>query len=167
MYDLEHFYEGDTVKDRPSEYRLQQAIVDVSNNIKTIDEAAYCMYDTRMWQWFDVYRQWVKGDQLNSMLALPLESDEAAEITSHFRSVFKADRETTVATSTVTVDGMIFDADENSQQRLVVAILSAIDDEETTVWVLHDNSVVYLNRPQLKQALRACTLQMSSIWVQE
>ena len=167
MYDLEYFYEGDSIKSRPSEYRLQQAIADVTSNTKTVDEAGNCIYDTRMWQWFDIYRQWVKGDKENEMLPLPLESDAVEEINKHFRAVFKDTRGHTVAKSTVEVDGLVYDADEVSQQRLVVAMLSAIDDEETTVWVLHDNSVTYLNRPQLQQVLRACTLQMSSIWVQE
>lgn len=79
---------------------------------------------------------------------------------------FKRDREQAVSQITVTVDNMVFDGDETSQDRMSRAIVS-LDPLETTLWVLHDNTVAYPTREQLKDALRLAGLAQTAIWVQE
>lgn len=164
--DLSYFYDNEVIKDRPSEYRLQKAITDVATQNKTLEEASNLLYDTRMWQWFDIYRIWSKGDMSNLMIDLPTLEEANTELYNHFRNLFKLSRSEIVNNLTVVVDGYTFDADEASQSRMKTAILSALDDVETTHWVLADNSVVQLNRLQLQSALRASALAMSSIWLQ-
>jgi len=151
---------------RGTSYPFVNAISEVQEGTKTLEEAANLHYNTLMWKWYDIYQ--VLNAQGKTIVPDQPTLDQALEsITEYFRVKFKAYRTETVANSTVTIGGKVYDADEDSQRRLMAAILSAIDDEETTVWVLHDNSVTFLNRPQLKEILRACTLQMSSIWVDQ
>lgn len=76
----------------------------------------------------------------------------------------KRDRERAVSEITVTVDNMVFDGDETSQDRMSRAIVS-LDPLETTLWVLHDNTVAYPTREQLKQALRLAGSAQTDIWV--
>jgi len=153
------------LKQAPSLYKLEDAIVEVNSGEVTLTDAAYKLYDYRMWQWYSAYKLWVSKGSKGTLFEQPLLSDSELEVSNHFRQVFKAIRTDLVQKSTVTIGDKVYDADEDSQRRLMAAILSAVDDEETTIWVLHDNSITYLNRIQLKEVLRACTLQMSSVWV--
>lgn len=75
----------------------------------------------------------------------------------------KRDRANAVARLTVEVDGMVFDADETSQARMSVAA-SSMTDEDTNVWVLHDNSVVQVTKAQLLQACRLARIAQSALW---
>lgn len=167
---LDYFFEDEenTIeKIRLSDYKVPQAINDISNSTITLSEAADKVFSTRMWQWYDIYKQWVKNGSDGVMFEQPTLEDSTKELSKHFRQIFKAIRTDLVKNSRVTVEGKEYDADEDSQHRLMAAILSANDDVETTIWVLADNTVVNLNRVQLQQVLRACTLQMASIWIQE
>ena len=167
---LDFFFEDEehTIElERPSDYKPPKATDEVASGVISLSEASQKVYACRMWQWYDIYKQWVRNGSEGDMFEQPVLEDSEVELSNHFRQLFKAIRTDLVQNSTVTIDGKVYDADEDSQRRLMAAILSAVDDEETTVWVLHDNTVTYLNRPQLKTILRACTLQMSSIWVPE
>lgn len=75
----------------------------------------------------------------------------------------KAERASEVERLTVEVDGMVFDADETSQARMSVAA-SSMTDDETNVWVLHDNSVVQVTKAQLLQACRLARIAQSAVW---
>ena len=168
--DLDLFFEDDeqTIEaTRPSDYKPPQAIQDVNDGVVTLTESAQKVYICRMWQWYDVYKQYIRNGSNGVMFEQPTLEQSEVELTNHFRQVFKAVRSDLVQNSVVTIEGKVYDADEDSQRRLMAAILSAVDDVETTVWVLNDNTITYLNRPQLQTILRACTLQMSSIWVPE
>lgn len=167
---LDFFFEDEehTIeKDRPSDYKVPQAITEVSNSSVSLSEASQKVFSCRMWQWYDIYKQWLKNGSQGSMFEQPTLEESELELSTHFRQVFKAIRTDLVKNSTVTIDGKVYDADEDSQHRLMAAMLSAVDDVETTIWVLHDNTTTQLNRPQIQTILRACTLQMASIWVPE
>ena len=75
----------------------------------------------------------------------------------------KAERAEEVERLTVEVDGYVFDADETSQARMSVAA-SSMTDDETNVWVLHDNTIVEVTKKQLLLACRLARIAQSAIW---
>lgn len=75
----------------------------------------------------------------------------------------KSARAAIVSKIIVEVDGMQFDGDESSQDRMTRAIV-ALDAGETIQWVLADNSVVQVTREQLRQALRLAGQQQTEVW---
>ena len=77
----------------------------------------------------------------------------------------KAERAAAVAAIRVEVDGMIFDGDEESQQRLTRAIqVAKIAGMESTQWVLADNTVATITVEQAKQALAKAMIAMGELW---
>ena len=76
----------------------------------------------------------------------------------------KRERAEAVAAITVEVDGMVFDGDETAQTRMARAVAAASADSETTVWVLHDNTVAQPTIAQLKQALRLAGQAQTALW---
>lgn len=78
-------------------------------------------------------------------------------------AIAKRERAKAVERLTVEVEGMVFDADETSQARMSVAA-SSMTDDETNVWVLHDNSVVQVTKAQLLQACRLARIAQSAVW---
>jgi hypothetical protein len=75
----------------------------------------------------------------------------------------KRERAKAVDRLTVEVEGMVFDGDEVSQARMAVAA-SSMTDDETNIWVLHDNSVVQVTKAQLLQACRLARIAQSAVW---
>lgn len=73
-----------------------------------------------------------------------------------------------VEKATVTVDGMIFDADEKSQARLMVGIVCSLalglPAEQTTEWTLADNSSAQVTAHQMARALMAAGQYQTSVW---
>jgi len=80
------------------------------------------------------------------------------------RDLFKKDRSARVTNIKVAVDGMEFDGDEESQTRMARAIV-ALDEGETILWVLADNTASQPTREQLKNALRLAGEVQAEIWV--
>ena len=80
----------------------------------------------------------------------------------------KAERAAAVSRITVTVDGMVFDGDEISQERMSRTITAAVatgeDMSATTTWVLADNTIAQPSIQQLAQALRAAGEQQTALW---
>lgn len=80
----------------------------------------------------------------------------------------KAERATQVGRLTVTVDGMVFDADETSQNRMSRVVAGAqalgIDQSTTQVWVLADNTVATPTVAQLAQALKLAGEAQTALW---
>lgn len=102
-----------------------------------------------------------KAERFDSMTA---EEREAYELT-----VAKQEREVAVEKITVEVDGMVFDGDETSQQRMSRTISAAIAlgvnlDEQRQVWVLADNSVAQPTVKQLAEALRLAGEKQTELW---
>jgi hypothetical protein len=83
------------------------------------------------------------------------------------RKLFKSNREKLVSKLTVEYGGMFFDADEVSQNRMLRPIAALQNDTDTWLWVLTNNSVVYLTRPQFIAVLTLAGKAQSNIWVQE
>ena len=95
------------------------------------------------------------------VVALPEPTPE--ELAEQALAQAKAERAEAVEALTVEVEGMVFDADEQSQARMSVAA-SSMTDDETNIWVLHDNSVVRVTKAQLLEACRLARLAQSAIW---
>lgn len=63
-----------------------------------------------------------------------------------------------------TASDKTFDGDEEAQGRMARAIV-ALNDGETTLWVLSDNTPVTVTKEELKEALRLAGAEMTTIWV--
>ncbi|KAF7770014.1 hypothetical protein PCIT_a2955 [Pseudoalteromonas citrea] len=92
------------------------------------------------------------------------EAHSAEYIAQVQRTRFKASRARKVAQQTVIVEGMEFDADELSQQRMARALL-LMNETQTTMWVLANNEVVQVNKKQLFEACKQAGEQQSALWV--
>lgn len=101
-----------------------------------------------------------KGDYYE-VVAIP--EPTAEEIAERALVQAKQARAEAVEALTVEVDGMVFDGDETSQARMSVAA-SSMTDDEMNVWVLHDNSIVQVTKPQLLLACRLARIAQSAIW---
>lgn len=77
---------------------------------------------------------------------------------------WKAERSAAVAALSVEVDGLVFDGDEESQNRMARAVSAADAMTETTEWTLHDNSVATVTIQQLKTACRLAGEAQTAIW---
>lgn len=75
----------------------------------------------------------------------------------------KSKRAEAVEQITVEVDGLVFDGDEVSQERMARSIV-ALEDGETIIWVLHDNSIANVTKEQLKTALRLAGQKQTELW---
>lgn len=75
----------------------------------------------------------------------------------------KEKRASIVASIIVEVDGMKFDGDETSQDRMARSIV-ALNDGETVQWVLADNTIAQVTKEQLRQALRLAGEAQTAIW---
>lgn len=76
----------------------------------------------------------------------------------------KAERAEAVAAITVEVDGMVFDGNEEAQERMARAVTMADSMDETTEWVLHDNTVAVVTAAQLRQACRKAGKAQTELW---
>lgn len=79
-------------------------------------------------------------------------------------SAWKRERQTAVDAITVTVDGMVFDGNEASQNRMARVIASADAMEQAAEWTLASNDVATVTMAQLKQALALATEAQTAIW---
>lgn len=75
----------------------------------------------------------------------------------------KAERAEYVSKIVVEVDGMLFDGDETSQDRMARSII-ALDLGEKVQWVLADNTIAQVTRAQLREALRKAGEAQTAIW---
>lgn len=124
---------------------------------------------------------WLPGDSWNTparymtelgpmpegaLLEAPAKTDD--ELAAEELAQAKAERADAVSRITVTVDGMVFDGDEVSQERMSRTITAAVatgeDMSATTTWVLADNTVAKVSIKQLAQALRAAGEQQTKLW---
>lgn len=105
------------------------------------------------------YIEEVNGEYYIRQVAPPSEEEIAAEELAKA----KAERADYVSKLVVTVDGMQFDGDETSQDRMARSII-ALDLDEKVQWVLADNTIAMVTRAQLRQALRLAGEAQTAIW---
>lgn len=107
------------------------------------------------------------GKRIFQIVAIPAPTEE--ELKAEELEKAKAERAVAVEKITVEVDGMVFDGDEISQQRMSRTISAAIAlgvdlDEQKQVWVLADNSVAQPTIRQLAEALRLAGEKQTELW---
>lgn len=91
-------------------------------------------------------------------------ADPPAPSEAKLRAIWKADRQSKVDAITVRVDDMVFDGDEVSQGRMARALL-VLQEGETTLWVLANNTPTQVTRAQLQEALRLAGIRQTELWV--
>ena len=122
----------------------------------------YWKDDTLHYQWYEG-EDLLEGEGTEPVLE-PVDESEEAEL-----ARLRAERAEAVSKITVEVDGMVFDGDETSQDRIARTITAATaagyGPEDTTTWVLHDNTVAEVTIKQLSEALLAAGLKQTELWV--
>ena len=102
----------------------------------------------------------------DALLEAPAKTDE--ELAAEELAQAKAERADAVSKITVIVDGMVFDGDETSQERMARTITAAVatgeDMSATATWVLADNTIAPPSIQQLAQALRAAGEMQTELW---
>lgn len=79
-------------------------------------------------------------------------------------AMWKSEREDLVRAIVVEVDGLRFDGDEDSQNRMTRAVAAADQMTETTEWTLADNTVAMVSVQTLKTACRLAGEEQTRIW---
>lgn len=120
--------------------------------------------------WFSSDSYYTEPMTMNKLGALPngitLKRPEktADEVAIEEMIKAKTERADYVSKIVVEVDGMKFDGDETSQDRMARSVVALNDDSETVQWVLADNTIAQVTRVQLKQALRLAGEAQTAIW---
>ena len=101
------------------------------------------------------------------IVAIPEPTEE--ELAAQELAQAKAERADAVSKLIVEVDGMRFDADEESQTRMGRTIAAAVALEvdisaEKRTWVLADNSIAEVTVRQLAEALRLAGDEQTKLW---
>lgn len=101
------------------------------------------------------------------IVAIPEPTEE--ELAAQELAQAKAERADAVSKLIVEVDGMRFDADEESQTRMGRTIAAAVALEvdisaEKRTWVLADNSIAEVSVKQLAEALRLAGDAQTKLW---
>jgi biopolymer transport protein ExbD len=108
----------------------------------------------------------VDGIRRFQIVAVPEPTEE--ELAEQALAEAKATRAAAVAAITVEVDGMTFDGDEVAQERMARTVTAATATgasmDDTTVWVLHDNTVATPTIRQLATALRMAGEAQTALW---
>lgn len=104
----------------------------------------------------------VKGNRQFVIRSMPTLTDEEVKAQGITRA--KEERADAVGNITVEVDGMIFDGNEVSQQRIARCVM-VLNDGESISWVLADNSVAPVTKEQLKKVLIRAVIKQSELWV--
>ena len=93
------------------------------------------------------------------------EQQKQLEIEQQMLAAAKAERSLLVSSIVVEVDGLLFDGNEDAQQRMSRTIAMADSLDESVEWVLHDDSVVMVTIDQLKRACKAAIKKQSELWL--
>ncbi|MFM1691807.1 DUF4376 domain-containing protein [Aeromonas salmonicida] len=95
---------------------------------------------------------------------MKLPADLAAEQDQADYEAWKAGRMERVSVIVVEVDGLRFDGDEDSQNRMARAVAGADLMTETIEWTLADNTVVVVSVQTIKTACRLAGEEQTRIW---
>ena len=81
----------------------------------------------------------------------------------YLNQVKKQNRKNIVNNIEVIYNGVVYQGDEKSQDRMSRAIVG-MDDDDTIEWTAKDNSKVVLLRSDLKQILRLAGIEQTKVW---
>lgn len=79
-------------------------------------------------------------------------------------SEWKNTREVSVANLEVTYNGIVYQGDETSQDRMSRTINGLPDEVSAVPWVAKDNSIQYLTKLDLQQILYLAVQEQSRLW---
>jgi len=104
---------------------------------------------------------------LNDATEVVTKEDKQNKAVKAERETFKANRADTISRAVITTSyGNIFDADEPSQQRMARAILISNETGQTeTRWILANNSVITVTKPEMVEALALSLQAQSEAWI--
>ena len=77
---------------------------------------------------------------------------------------WKTERELLVRGIRVEVNGLVYDGDEISQNRMARAVAAADSMDQMVAWTLADNTVATVAVLQLKKALSLASTKQTEIW---
>lgn len=153
---------GKAFQSFPNEF-AEQVLASVSTLCKSYEERKKIREEAERIAREEVER--IKREQEeDERLANMTEEEKAA----HELEQAKAERADAVANIRVWVDGMEFDGDETSQERLSRTITAATATgakmTDYTTWVLADNTVAQVTIEQLATALRKAGEKQTELW---
>ena len=133
----------------------------------TIGQVFTGKYPPEAAAWCNRNRAYIKRtDKGYEIVAIPEPTKEELEAIELEKA--KQLRADYVSKITVEIDGMIFDGDETSQERMSRTVVAAAATGEpgdaTTTWVLHDNTIAQPTISQLARALRAAGEEQTKLW---
>lgn len=123
-------------------------------------------------QWCNENRAYIEeleaADGVRRFQIVSIPEPTEAELAEQALKQAKTERAAAVAALTVEVDGMVFDGDEKAQERMARTVTAATSTgasmDDTTVWVLHDNTVATVTIRQLATALRMAGEAQTALW---
>lgn len=181
------------LKARPATKAVQdiERLIALNKPVGVISKFAELVSLGEQWDWAQSYHAYLiecqSVDEYNSNLPPPIEDGEGEVVevskkempqeplqpevktvddvlAPYARTIYKMDRQQKLDSLTVEVDGMIFDGDEDSQNRMSRAAFSMSDDD-LIGWVLNDNSSVQVSKAQLCQALKLAGTKQTELWI--
>ena len=99
-----------------------------------------------------------EGSRRYQIVAIPEKTKE------ELLQIAKNSRKSAIDNVVVTVDGMEFDGNEISQERMS-RVISVLKDNESILWVLHNNTVASVTKEQLQSALRLAVQEQTLLWI--
>lgn len=121
------------------------------------------------WESESLHYQWYEGEDLlegegTEPVMDPVDESEEARL-----ARLKAERAEAVNNIVVEVDGMLFNGDEEAQNRIdrtiTAATAAGFGPDDTTTWVLYDNTVATVSVKQLAQVLLLAGQKQTELWV--
>lgn len=125
-------------------------------------------YRLEYWKDDTLHYQWYEGEDLlegegTEPVLGPVDESEEAKL-----ARLKAERAEAVKNIVVEVDGMLFNGDEESQNRIdrtiTAATAAGFGPDDTTTWVLYDNTVATVTVKQLAQVLLLSGQKQTELW---
>jgi len=105
---------------------------------------------------YSEYQEWLAAGNTPQPVDPPTEEE--------LRMAWKMERQRLVDNIKVTVGDKVFDGDEISQGRMSRSIV-AMNDTETILWVLADNTPTQCTKAELMEALRLAGQAQTEVWV--
>lgn len=110
--------------------------------------------------------------EFQRVMALPTEyyseltpAEQAAASAQKVYEDFKDSRDKAVSELVVEVDGLVFDGDEDSQNRMARVIAVSSSEDDSTLWRLANNTTESVTVRQLKAVLKAASIEQTALWM--
>lgn len=112
----------------------------------------------------EVANPWLAGLRGETAPDRPVFTPDPSIANGFLREAFKANREAVISKLTVTVDGMVFDADTASVSGMVTR-MGTMNTGDSKLWVLADNTPAMVTYEQFLEAATLGSDQITDKWV--